>query len=1124
MKKKLDGSGKYCTREKILLKMKLTLTLLTFCLVSMGASTYSQTVRFDVTYNGNDMVELFKLLEEKSEFYFFYQKEDLINLNNISVDAKNATITEILDDVIKGTSIDYKVVDRYVIIRKANDIRVEDSRQPIKVSGKVTDSSGAPLPGVTVVVKGTTQGTITNIEGEYSLSNVPSNAILVFSFVGMRSQEIPVSGKTQVNIILVEELIGLDEVVAVGYGTQRKRDITGAISNINVSGLEDIPATNVTKLLLGQSTGVTVKQSTGAPGKEFEVVIRGVSSLGASSDPLYVIDGFPIGTSIGQNLDVSDIESITILKDGVSTAIYGAGGSSGVILITTKKAKAGKVNLNFTAKYGIQNIPDSRKVKMLNGEEFAQFKKDVFMDKIRLLENREPSIEEVPLDYRYPEQTKISTNWYDAILNKNAKLQHYNLTFSEGDGDIHTRVSVGMINQEGALLNTNYDNISVRANIRGKINNFINIGLNINGSYSKQKYTDSESYYGVVGVSLLADPREPIYNEDGSFNDYIGGHDGLIGFFNPVQYLYEYDRKREISDLLSTGFIEFAFLKNFKFKSAVNAKRNNNSQKEFRPSTLSGTTNSPAPRDATLAEQTVNMSNYAIDQLLTYNKEFENHYLNILLGFSAQEEITKVLKGSGSQFPNNLTPFLGSATLSSSTSSEYGWSMLAYFSRINYSFKDKYLLSSTFRREGSSKFGTNNKYGNFPAASVGWRISEESFMSGISWLNDLKVRVSWGETGNNNIGNYSHLAFMSQNGYILGDNIANGYVVESFGNAELGWEKSKQLDIGVDLSAFNNKLTFTADYYNKITSDMLLSIQVPAISGFTSSLGNVGKVENKGLEFEFGYKTKINEIGLRSTFNISFNRNKVLEMRGENDEVWDGSTLYDGGYRSKVGRPIGMIMGYKVLGIFNNYQEIEESPVQDGAIPGDLKYFDASGDGVISYGIGDDWVEIGNPWPKYTWGLTLGGDYKNFDLNVLLTGAMDFDIYRRIEHSTLNLDGVFNVLSESKERWRSEENPGAGKISGTSSWKWQREANSNYVYDGSHLWVKNVSLGYTLPKSIFRYAGIRIYMSADNLFVITNYPGNNPDVSNRGEGLNPSYDSEAYPVPRTFFIGANITF
>lgn len=993
------------------------------------------------------------------------------------------------------------------------------SQQTISVKGTVTGQDNAPLPGVTVLVSGTRTGTTTMANGEYAL-NAKAGDSLIFQYIGYETKSVLVGTSPVINVQLSVSNQGLNEVVVLGYGSQRKRDVTAAVSTIDVSRLRDVPAANVSRLLQGQAPGVTVKQNNGAPGREFSVVVRGLGSLGAGSRPLYIIDGFPVGTSVGQNLNPNDIATVTILKDAVSTAIYGARGSNGVVLITTKNAKEGGNSLVVSANYGIQNIPESRKTKVLNGPDFAQFKKDIFMDKIRYFEKREPSIDEVPLDFRYPEQTKYSTNWYDEILQQNASFQDYNVTLSGGKGDIRSLVSLGYINQQGALINTKFTNYSARANIGGKVNSFINMGLNTNISYSKQNVFNTEGRDAIVGATLLLDPREPVYNEDGTYNSYIGGHDGIFGFFNPVQYLREVKRGTETGDILSSGFLEFSFLRHFKFKTALNARLKYDSYKQFVPSTIAGI-NAPPPRDATETDNSYRTINLATDQLLTYDNDFGDHHMDVLAGFSAQEETVTGIDGTGSQFPDDLTPFLSNATLKSATSTEYAWGMVAFFGRLNYSFKHRYLLSATFRREGSSRFGSANRYGNFPAVSVGWRLSDEPFMPTMPWLTDLKLRASWGVTGNNDIGNYTSLPLMGLNNYVLGNNFVGGKVVNAFANPELRWERSKQLDIGLDFSAFDGKLNFTAEYYNRITSDMLLPIQLPAVAGFTTTWSNVGKVRNRGVELGVDYRTRINKVGLNGNFNISFNRNKVLAIQGENDEIWNGS-MYGDYNVSKPGRPIGMIYGFKVLGIFQNEAEIDASPMQDGAIPGVYKYWDATGDGKISYDQ-TDMVEIGNPYPKFNWGLTLGADYNNFDLSVLMLGAQKYDLFRQIESSTMNLDGVFNVAEESKERWRSENNPGMGKIGTTNTWKWSRESNSRYIYDASHMWIKNVSLGYTIPKAKLGFSNVRVYLSADNLFLITKYPGNNPDVDNKG-GTNPGLDDEAYPVPRTFSIGANLSF
>ena len=997
---------------------------------------------------------------------------------------------------------------------------IEQAIQPmLMVTGKVSSSAdGGGLPGVNVLVKGGSTGTVTDIEGGYSINVPNANDTLVFSSIGYVTQQVPVDGRTVVDISLIEDIQSLSEVVVVGYGSMRKQDITNAVSVIDLDQVGERPASNMTSLLQGQAPGVVVKQTTGTPGEELEINVRGISSLGAGSNPLYVIDGFAVGNSVGQYLNPADIASVTVLKDAASTAIYGARGSNGVVLITTKSATAGEVTLSFDAMYGVQNIPDSRRTKMMNGVEFAQFKKESFMDKIRYFEGREPSIEEVPLDYRYPEQTPYSTDWVDEILNQNASFQNYNMTLAAGKGSVKSLLSVGYLNQEGAVIETGFKRYNVRANLLGDINKNISVGWNIAGSFTDEQYANTTGRDAIIGSALWADPREPVYNEDGTFNDYIGGHDGVFGTSNPVQELKEMERNRNNVNVISNGYVEFSFLKDFTFRSSVNAGINYLRQKEFRPSYLAGRGfNNPPPREAYQNELYTDTINISTDQVLSYTKNLGDHHLSAMLGYSAQQENFKGITASGNEYPDDIVRTLDAAARVDAGSFDGGWSLLAYIARLNYSYQDKYLLSATYRREGSSRFGANNKWGNFPAVSVGWRLSEEPFLQNNAWLADLKLRGSWGVTGNNNIGNYRSLSTLDAANYILGNGFATGQVLAAFANADLGWEQSNQLNVGMDLALLENKLIFTAEYYKKITNDMLLPIEIPAISGFQTTFSNIGKVENKGIELALGYRTAVSQVNVRADFNIAFNRNKVLEILGENDEIRNGG-FYSTYNVSVPGRPIGMIHGFRMLGIFDTEAEIAEAPTQDGAIPGVYQYEDTNGDGVISYDT-EDMVEIGNPHPKFVWGLTLGADYKGFDVNVLVTGAQDYDLFRNIEATTLNMDGVFNILQSGKDRWRSAESPGNGVAPTSNTWKWQRESNSRYVYDGSHAWVRNVSLGYTLPD----WNNTRVFFSADNVLLISQYPGNNPDVNQRG-GINPGFDDETYPVPTTYSVGAQINF
>lgn len=1077
-----------------------------------------------VSFVEEKLLQVLHDIEKKTEFHFTIQENEEYLTQKVSVDHSNISVEDLLKEIGKQTGLNFQQVNRNISMRLAKSPSKTNEEivavQGIGITGVVQDNTGAALPGVTIIVEGSTSGTVSDTDGKYSISAEPGD-ILVFSFIGFSPQKITVGNQTEINVIMLEDEQSLEEVVVVGYGSQRKADITSAVSVINMEAVGDVPTTNVSRLIQGQAAGVQVRQQSGRPGEEMQITIRGLGSLGAGSQPLFVVDGFPVGNSLGQNLNPSDIESISVLKDAASTAIYGARGSNGVVLITTKNAKEGKVGLEVFVNQGITNIPDNRRTKMMNGVEFATFKNESFVDKIRYFENREPSIEEIPEEFRYPEQTTVNTDWFDEILNQNARFQNFNATLTAGKGDIRSLVSVGYVNQEGAVIETNFDRFNFRANVDGKINEFISMGANLSASHSEENYAPTNGRDAIIGRALWADPRYPVYNEDGTFNTYIGGTNGVFGTANVVQELVETTRKLNTNNLLANAFLELSFLKNFKFRTVVNATIFGTQQKEFRPSTLAGSGfNQPPPREATLLERTLETMNISADQLLSYSKRIQNHQIDALLGFTAQEETTKFLQGNGNGFASDKTQSLSAATRTTSTSGEYGWSLLAYFARANYSYNDKYLFTASFRREGSSRFGSNNKYGNFPAFSAGWRVSEENFFPKTKWITDLKLRGSFGITGNNAIGNYSSLSVMRASNYVLGGTIVNGQILSNFSNNGLGWEQSQQTDIGLDLSLLENKLTLTAEYYNRLTNDMLLSVEMPSVSGFTQSLDNVGQVKNTGVELGIDFRTKVSRVNLRTNLNLTFNRNEVLELRGDADAIWNGG--FYGSYNvSKVGRPMAMLYGFKKLGIFQTDEEVLNSPTQDGAIPGVYKYFDANGDGEISYDT-KDMIEIGNPHPAMILGWTLGGDVGGFDFNILFTGAFNYDMMRNIEATTMNMDGVFNILQSGVNRFRSADQPGDGRGATSNTWKWEREANSRYIYDASHLWLKNVTLGYTLPLDVIKFRS-RVFFSAENLFLFSDYPGTNPDV-NAQSGVNIGSDDEAYPVPRTFTLGATISF
>jgi len=996
------------------------------------------------------------------------------------------------------------------------------------IQGKIIDSATLkPLAGVSIRSENPVQETVSDAEGNFTLQTM-LNGKINFNYLGYQNHVVTVTDLKFLEVKLTAQSQSVEEIVVVGYGSQRKGNVIGSVKTIDVSALQDIPISNASRLLQGQSPGVVAKQTTGQPGEEFQVSIRGSSSLGATSDPLYVIDGFPVGTTMGQSLNPNDIQTMTILKDASATAVYGSRGANGVVLITTKNARASGYRFEANINNGIANVPNSRRIEMMNGQEFAQFKKERFEDQIRFYENREPSLNEVPESYRYPEQTAYSTNWFNEILHNNAPFTDVNLNLTNGAEHVNSFISLGYLQQEGALIETNFNRFSARANIDGRVKEFMKFGLRLSGAYTTQQNADTQAgMHGnnIVVQSLLMDPRQPVYLEDGSFNSYIGGKDDVFGFPNPVQRLKEEIHHVFKGNVMANSYIEITPLKDLKIKSSINAALDNHRNHDFIPSTI-GRFNSPPPSLATGQETFTSGVNYGMDNIITYSPTFENHTLEVTVGHIFQKHTVNTGNARGEQYPDDLVEYVSAANQRDGSAGQTEFSLVSYLSRVNYAYKNKYLVGASFNREASSRFGSNNRWGNFPSVSLGWRISDESFFPKTNWINDLKIRSSYGITGNNNIGNYTSQANMLISNYAFGSSVVPGAVIGSFANRDLGWEQSKQFNAGLDFAILNNRIGFSAEYYQKTTENMLLNVEIPSSAGFSSLITNIGEVRNKGVEFDANYRDSYGEFSWGTSFNMSFNRNKILSIDGDRDDLLTGE-FYDGYSISQVGSPIGLFYGYKVLGIYQTQAEIEASPHNENHIPGTYQYLDGNGDGRISYDM-QDMVVIGNPNPNFTWGWNVNLGYKRFDFSVMMNGAQGGDLYRHIEMATSNIDGVFNVLQEVNNRWRSAENPGQGKQAGSNTYYFTRESNSRYVYDGSYAWIKNLTLGYKIPK-IKNLLEAKVFLSVDNAFLITKYPGNNPEVNaarsaDNSNIISPGKDTEAYPVPRTFSIGARLNF
>ena len=995
------------------------------------------------------------------------------------------------------------------------------AQSQITYTGQVIDSlTSAPMQGVSVIVKGSRSGAQSDAFGKFSLT-VSEGSTFFFRYVGYKYAEYTAGSKKEFTIKLSANAKGLDEVVVVAYGAQKKKDILGAVSTIDVAQEQGVVSTNPSRLLQGEAAGVVAKQQTGRPGDDFAVTIRGTSSISAGSAPLYVIDGLPVGNAAGQSLNSNDIASITVLKDASSTALYGARGSNGVVLITTKKGTKGVTKFSLSTTYGVANVPDSRQISMLNGPQFAEFLKERYIDQQQYYDNHTPTINEIPADYRYPDSTKYSTNWFKAILHQNSPYSDNMITVSSGDDKSTTYASLDYLDQDGALINTYYKRITGRVNFDGRPNKYISFGVHFSGSYMRQNYANDYGGYGgsVIQEALLSDPRYPIYNADGSFDSYIGGKDGVFGMPNVVQELEQTVNNLNVADITSNNFIDIKPIKDITIRTNLNAQYENSSTHYFSPSTVPAF-NTPPPSQASGSDGSSNLVNADIDNLIIYSPTFGKHRIDLTARHTFQKSTTTSVSATGNTYPDDIVQYLNAATVTKGSSGQSAFSEESYFGRLNYSFDDRYLVTGSFTREGSSRFGSNNKWGNFPAASLGWRISKESFFPTVSWLNDLKLRAGYGVTGNNNIGNYSSQATISTSNYVLGGNIVPGANISSFPNSYLGWEQSRQWNFGADILLFSNKLSFTAEYYRKTTTNMLLSVQVPSVSGFDSQLTNIGKILNKGVELSTSYHDNFGPIRFNTSANISFNRNKVLAIDNNRQSIISGD-FYDGFGITQVGSPIGLFYGYKVLGIYQNQAQINSTPHNINNIPGTYQYYDGNHDGTIEYDQ-SDMVVIGNPNPKFTWGWNWTAGYKQFDLTVLMNGSYGGELYDNFRMYGANIDGVFNVISPIMNRWRSEQNPGAGIWPGSDTYYFTRESNSRYVYSDTYTWIKNITLTYSLPriKDLF---DAKIFVSVDNAFLITKYPGNNPETDAYG-GIQPGFDISSYPVPRTYSLGAKVNF
>jgi len=1103
--------------------MKITYLLLfvfIFCL--HAENTNSQNLRFTIKRNNIQLEQVLEEIEKQSNYLFVYNKH--VNMNQkVSLDMDKKSLKDVLSNLFDGTDVNYSIEGNYIVLSAGKESAdINNVKQEKFVTGKVTDNHGEALLGVAIMVKGTTQGTVTDMDGNYSIS-VPNNkAVLVFNYLGYVSKEQVVGEKSKIDVVLQEDTKQLDEVVVVAYGTQKVRNLTGSMSRLSTDELVDMPVPNIGQKMQGKFSGVQIYQNSGEPNGGISFRVRGQASISGGNSPLVVIDGFPSLTGLDA-INPEEIENITVLKDAASSALYGSRAANGVILVTTKQAKEGKMNIEFSMYYGWEKVSNRGKPDVMNAQEFAQFKKEYYEDQARY---EDPNVT-VPEVYQHPELLTNGTDWYDVLL-RTANTQNYNLALSGGTAKIKSSVNLGYNKTEGVIINTYSERFSARANNIFNANDHLKFGLNLGGSYrSGQIPPGLGESRGIIGCAYLMDPQLKYKNDDGTYPiSYT--QPGM--FANPNYYLVLTQRENVTKDIngLLNAFAEIEFIKDLKYKFSANIDLSNQTVNRWTPSTAQGGLGSAPPNPATGEYYSRNYLTWLLENTVTYNKTFmEKHTIDAMLGYSTQKATSQNAKVSASQYPDDEVPWVGIATRkdgSSDASNWYDWAIISYLARLNYNYDGKYLLSATFRRDGCSRFGAYSKFANFPSVSLGWIVSDESFMENMDPLSYLKFRASYGKVGNNNIGNYSYIASASSANYVFNNTIVGGKALNAIGNNDLTWETTNQYDVGIDVGLLNDRIFLIYDYYRKKTDGLLYRVDIPNQSGFSSIQSNIGEFRFWGHEIGLETKNLVGDFKWNTNLNVTFNRNKVMKL-GTNNVPWGGNSNQMDYHRLEVGKPLGFFMGYVYDGVYMTQEEFDSQPKHASSMVGTVRMKDINNDGVIDM---DDRTMIGDPNPDFIYGMTNEFFWKNFDASFVIAGAVGGDVMDGTYEWTENLDGVFNVRKEVAERWRSLENPGNGKIPRTRSGTTElfRFNNSRWVFNGSYLSLKNLTIGYTFPLKSNPYVkSLRIYGSGQNLFTITGYPGMNPEVNAYGSaGHQQGLDYSSYPVARTFSVGLNVKF
>lgn len=1023
-----------------------------------------------------------------------------------------------------------------------------------QVEGTILDENRQSIPGATIREKGANNGAVSDADGKFRMT-VSEGAVLVVSFVGYVTKEIPVNNQTNITIVLAEDTRQLQEVVVIGYGTQLKESISGSVAQINTDKLKNIPQVGIDQLIQGRAAGVMVTQNSGQPGSAVSVRIRGVNSLQGSSEPLYIIDGIPVsgdsrnigtsGRSIADNsqgedggsvdvsplssLNPSDIESVVVLKDASATAIYGSRGSNGVVLITTKKGQNSRGKLTYSGYTAVQR--PTNMISVLNLQDYA------------LLQNTIGEIYGLnqQIEFLHRDLLGEGTNWQQEIFS-DAMMQSHQLSFSGGNENVNYFLSASYLDQEGTVIGSGFDRTTIRANVNAQLTDWMNVGISLTGSRTNEQLTLNNSSNGIISLSLLNNPATAVYNPDGSFAGPVTADEIAFGLRNPIAEALSIQNNLKRNRLLGNIYAEFDINDHFTFRSEFGGDFGNNLSDRFQPTFTYGAISRGINQ---LNIRRENNDFWLVKNLLTYQNTFNNrHNLTVLVGQEAQQSSWEGIIAQDGEFVSNDVPILGTGNANDFTDQYKGSTALTSFlSRAIYVLDNKYSVTASIRADGSSNFADGNKWGYFPSLSASWRLSQEDFMSNVSFIQGLKVYGGYGEIGNQGVPPFAYGSRLNT----VNTGLGTGFEFANFANPNLKWESSTQVNLGVEFTTLNSKLTATIEVYNKISKDFLFQYAATDfITGGTSPGAitapwiNIGKMANRGIDIALEYSDNFSVgtgLSWNSSLTVSHYKNEVKELLG--DLTLNGSVNLETSNQNititQPGQPIGLFYGYKVEGLFRTLEDIEGAPEQFGrpfqdalfstTWLGDVKYKDINGDGVIN---SDDRTVIGNPHPDFTFGFQNSFTYGNFDLSLFMQGSYGNDVFNAINRTLTAGNRTYTNQSPSVLDFWSVDNPNSSSPRLARNDTPNTNISDRYIEDGSYLRIQNLTIGYRFPADLSRKARVssfRVYGSVQNLHTFTKYSGYDPEIGSYNQ--NPilmGIDNGRYPTPRIFTLGVNLEF